>query len=535
MAKFSTSLSITLLCVLLVVVEVESSLDSEGIVLIAGNSTILSQNNSFELGFFSYNGESGYLGMWYASLPIRTYVWVVNRQNSVKNLTSAKLRLKGQLEIIDSNGIRVWHSENIEKATQLKFLDTGNLLLLSDKGDIVWESFQLPTDTWLPGMKISGFQFLSSWRSAKDPSPGNYILRLRQSDFGAFELVFNNSFTYWSSGKWDGTTFPNVPEMSSSYLYDFKFENPFNSSAFFIYTEVSSEFNLKPLTRFYVDSYGQFKQYSWSSQNGNWNNYLSQPDANICDVYGLCGNLGFCSGSTFKPCECLTGFHPSDDLAWESGDFTGGCRRDSQDLCYKNDMFEEIGVVIYDNSSSVIFPADRNLCEKTCLKNCSCLGLNHDERSAGRRNVETQPSGGKGDVKEDTTDEKWFFPPWAARKIIEGNVARIVDDRLVGAYDTVEAERVALVAVWCIQDEESTRPTMGTVVKMLEGTVEVTVPPAPQLLQALVSGDSFHGVRDDTNQDPSTGCNHSDDSNHTATGVEEITISNQISSRMRRR
>lgn len=37
---------------------------------------------------------------------------------------------------------------------------------------------------------------------------------------------------------------------------------------------------------------------------------------------------------------------------------------------------------------------------------------------------------------------------------------------------------------------------MGMVVKMLEGVVEVTVPPPPprKLLQALVSGESFQGV-----------------------------------------
>lgn len=88
-------------------------------------------------------------------------------------------------------------------------------------------------------------------------------------------------------------------------------------------------------------------------------------------------------------------------------------------------------------------------------------------------------------------EEKWFFPPWAAKQIIEGNVANVVDPRLGGEYNQGEAERAALVAVWCIQDEEGARPTMGVVVKMLEGTVEVAMPPAPQLLQALVAGDSF--------------------------------------------
>ncbi|PWA80330.1 receptor-like protein kinase 4 [Artemisia annua] len=64
-----------------------------------------------------------------------------------------------------------------------------------------------------------------------------------------------------------------------------------------------------------------------------------------------------------------------------------------------------------------------------------------------------------------------------------------------------EVVRVGLVAVWCIQDEEVSRPTMGMVVKMLEGVVEVEVPPPPKLLQALVSGESFHGVGGNSRND----------------------------------
>ncbi|KAL6495511.1 Ubiquitin-conjugating enzyme E2 5 [Orobanche gracilis] len=76
-----------------------------------------------------------------------------------------------------------------------------------------------------------------------------------------------------------------------------------------------------------------------------------------------------------------------------------------------------------------------------------------------------------------------------------GNIGEVVDGRLRGVYDEVEAARLGLVAVWCIQDDESVRPTMGMVVKMLEGVVEVAMPPPPKLLQALVSGESFRGIR----------------------------------------
>ncbi|KAI3681786.1 hypothetical protein L6452_36590 [Arctium lappa] len=117
-------------------------------------------------------------------------------------------------------------------------------------------------------------------------------------------------------------------------------------------------------------------------------------------------------------------------------------------------------------------------------------GMTLLELLGGRRNVEGPPDGGVGGK----SNEKWFFPPWAAKRITEGEVAAVVDERLAGEYNVEEVERVGMVAVWCIQDEEAVRPTMGMVVKMLEGVVEVVVPPPPKLLQALVSGESFHGV-----------------------------------------
>lgn len=137
-------------------------------------------------------------------------------------------------------------------------------------------------------------------------------------------------------------------------------------------------------------------------------------------------------------------------------------------------------------------------------------GMTLLELIGGRRNVEAPPSA-EGRESGGETGGKWFFPPWAAQRIIEGNVSDVVDKRLGNVYNIEELRRVALVAVWCIQDDEAMRPTMGMVVKMLEGLVEVSVPPPPKMLQALVTGDSFHGVKVDSgNGASSTGGSLSD-------------------------
>jgi hypothetical protein len=40
-------------------------------------------------------------------------------------------------------------------------------------------------------------------------------------------------------------------------------------------------------------------------------------------------------------------------------------------------------------------------------------------------------------------------------------------------------ERFVIVAIWCLQEDPSLRPEMKKVVLMLEGAVQVSIPPNP--------------------------------------------------------
>ena len=40
-------------------------------------------------------------------------------------------------------------------------------------------------------------------------------------------------------------------------------------------------------------------------------------------------------------------------------------------------------------------------------------------------------------------------------------------------------ERFVMVALWCLQEDPSSRPTMKKVMFMLEGLVQVSAPPIP--------------------------------------------------------
>ncbi|XP_062007205.1 G-type lectin S-receptor-like serine/threonine-protein kinase LECRK3 [Rosa rugosa] len=57
-----------------------------------------------------------------------------------------------------------------------------------------------------------------------------------------------------------------------------------------------------------------------------------------------------------------------------------------------------------------------------------------------------------------------------------GELRKLVGDENI---DRKQLERVVKVGLWCIQDEPSLRPSMKKVLLMLEGTVEIPVPPSP--------------------------------------------------------
>jgi serine/threonine protein kinase len=91
---------------------------------------------------------------------------------------------------------------------------------------------------------------------------------------------------------------------------------------------------------------------------------------------------------------------------------------------------------------------------------------------SGRRNSRQR--------KDSTVD---FFPLLAAMTLTEGELEGLVDTRLGCDVDLDEVERACRIACWCIQDEEGARPTMATVVQVLEGLVEVNVPPMSRWLK----------------------------------------------------
>ncbi|XP_030955430.1 G-type lectin S-receptor-like serine/threonine-protein kinase At2g19130 [Quercus lobata] len=80
-----------------------------------------------------------------------------------------------------------------------------------------------------------------------------------------------------------------------------------------------------------------------------------------------------------------------------------------------------------------------------------------------------------------------YFPARVAIAINKGeDLLTLVDDKLEGIANMVELTRACKVACCCIQDNPRDRPTMGQVIKILEGVMQVDMPQVPLYFQRLL-------------------------------------------------
>ncbi|CAN8242076.1 unnamed protein product [Cochlearia groenlandica] len=347
--------------------------------------TIVSRNEVFELGLFNPNPAttpgSVYLGMWYKQYSPRTIVWVANREFPILKPNSINLKIiEGNLVLYDnSTVITIWSTGLNSSSTmdvQAVLYDNGNLVLRNgptSSASVLWQSFDHPTNTWLPGAKFwcndlkLDSQRLVSWKSTTNPSSGKYSLEIDPSTNNSFIMVLNGSKSYWSSGPWD-VRFNAFKEIPNTLLR-------FNLSTDQSYITYSLPYGLY---RFVMDVSGQFKLYNGNVALQIWKVITAQP-RDICDVYKCCGSFGICNGKRgVSPCSCVPGFRRQGS---DPNDFSSGCTRRTKLQCGNvNVKFIPIrNTKLATNPITLVLtPNLVTTCASACLANCYCQAYAYD-------------------------------------------------------------------------------------------------------------------------------------------------------------
>ncbi|XP_057764685.1 G-type lectin S-receptor-like serine/threonine-protein kinase At4g27290 [Salvia miltiorrhiza] len=341
------------------------------------NTTLVSPNGNFELGFFSpQNSINRYVGIWFKKVPIQTVVWVANKNRPIADSSgSLSVTSSGNI-LISSNQSSLWSANSTSSNPVLRLLDNGNLVLDDGSGrNYSWQSFDDPSNTLIPGMRLgwdlrSGEErYLTSWKSAGDPSPGEYTYRTNPKGLPSLVLRRGSNITY-RSGPWDGVRFGGSPALHGNTVFNPYFV--FNATDVYYSFENTDD---SVVSRFVVTESGILTYFRWSETGNQWID-IANLQADTCDNYAECGSFGVCEFGREPICACLTGFAPRLAEDWARFDWRGGCSRIAPLNCSTAAGFRRFSrVKVPDTSTSFVDKNARNEeeCEAACLRNCTCV------------------------------------------------------------------------------------------------------------------------------------------------------------------
>ncbi|KAM7267607.1 hypothetical protein ACFE04_009773 [Oxalis oulophora] len=303
------------------------------------NETLVSSNEVVVLGFFSPAGDGyTYLGIWFVKDQFKKPVWVANRDNALLSATgNLTVDSSGNLMLTDAVMTNIMINSDkpaSSNGTILKLLDSGNLVLLLDKV-IIWQSFDNPTDTFLPGMSlgwlmpIGGQQWklhLVSWSNPSTPTSGSYAIGIdvaTKTEWG----VYRKGTMQRIIGDWNGSKF------------NFFLENSKNDQVFTFVTNTTDVLLSFSTSRNYIAVWYTF------AANGDINHYKLTDSGITITNYPLCDTS---AANVTKGCV--------DDVSSDSD-------------CKAGDEFvERKGSLL----SSKVLLLGLSDCEFTCKSNCSC-------------------------------------------------------------------------------------------------------------------------------------------------------------------
>ncbi|KAL5581845.1 hypothetical protein UlMin_014287 [Ulmus minor] len=355
--------------------------------------TLISAGEKFELGFFTPQGSSNskrYVGIWYYNLQPTTFVWVANREKPLFN-TNGVLAISedGELKLTDENNFVKWSTYSVKSSAKRKvtLMDSGNLVLSEEAGRgssrVVWQSFEHPTDTFLPGMKMNEEMKLTSWRSPVDPATGNFTFKQNpeRDDQYIIEQI-TNIYPYWTSEPSRNQlgnlfSFDEITPRISSLLSNFSTktqESEINKGKNSSYNLTVPSYNASDFvyTRVLMNFTGQiqFLKLDDDSNTRTWNLIRSEP-SDPCRVHKPCGNFASCNSENRMMCKCLPGFEPKSPTDWNSGDFSKGCSRKRVLDCKedKADDFLHLTKIKVEKGEKVD-AEDVEECRNKCLGDC---------------------------------------------------------------------------------------------------------------------------------------------------------------------
>uniref|UniRef100_K7LUW1 Receptor-like serine/threonine-protein kinase n=1 Tax=Glycine max TaxID=3847 RepID=K7LUW1_SOYBN len=365
---------------------------------IRDSQILVSAGNITALGFFSPgNSTRRYLGIWFRKVHPFTVVWVANRNTPLENESGVlKLNKRGILELLNGKNSTIWSSSSNKSSKAAKkpiaqLRDLGNLVVINgpkrntkkhktNNGDILWQSFDYPGDTLMPGMKLgwtleNGLErSLSSWKNWSDPAEGEYTLKVDRRGYPQI-ILFRGPDIKRRLGSWNGLPIVGYP--TSTHLVSQKFV--FHEKEVYYEYKVKEKVNRSVFNLYNLNSFGTVRDLFWSTQNRNRRGFQIL-EQNQCEDYAFCGVNSICNYIGKKAtCKCVKGYSPKSP-SWNSSTWSRGCvppipmNKSNCKNSYTEEFWKNQHMKFPDTSSSLFIETmDYTACKIRCRDNCSCV------------------------------------------------------------------------------------------------------------------------------------------------------------------
>ncbi|XP_028761084.1 G-type lectin S-receptor-like serine/threonine-protein kinase LECRK2 [Neltuma alba] len=376
-------------------VAAQDSKISSGSFLTAGEDGSFwpSSSDDYAFGFKQIEKTNGFLiAIWFNKIPENTIVWSAKHDTSdavvVPRGSKVEIKPDGWLRLLDIEGSQIWSGgySGSSEVAYAEMLDTGNFVLFGQGSKRLWQSFDHPTDTILPGQVLNSGGEIVSQYSQNNFSRGNFLFRLQEDgDLVLWTTHYPTiaiNFPYWES-KVHGDGFSLVFNQTGSIFVQ--------SSNQSIVANVS--LNAPSMQDFYqraiIDYDGVFKHYIYpkgnSSSTGSWPmswSIHSNIPEDICSAIaefpgsGACGFNSYCTfEGGMKICHCPYGF-----IFTDPNDVMKGCKQNFvQQSCdgtsSKAHLFNltEMQDSCFPRSKYDFFkPVSEDWCRQSCLDDCLC-------------------------------------------------------------------------------------------------------------------------------------------------------------------
>ncbi|KAM7473995.1 hypothetical protein LguiB_021238 [Lonicera macranthoides] len=293
-------------------------------------------------------------------------LWCANRDNPVRENATLHFTADSGLELKDVDGTLIWSTHTSAlPVTRLNISDGANLMLLDSNDNVIWQSFDYPTDTWLPNQNISSHTGLTSSDSSSNLGTGLFSLTVEE------EVPSNSLVAFFNSDP--PQKYKSLPV---GYLYnyfgDYSSIEGFSNNALFKVNRTAHRFlyiRLEPnghLNLYQLPYYNETQRIAPL-------NIFEQFSESDCDYPTVCGNYGVCWEEGLCSCPGAGGNYSYFTQLQVLKPYLG-CRPVTPLSCKDAHLhtFLELNGVTYFNLVFHYSTMDRDSCKKACLDNCTC-------------------------------------------------------------------------------------------------------------------------------------------------------------------